>query len=215
MSGRLGPVPGALPNLAQQAATPTTQEDLNKLRKSDGRSRQLNKTWKDTAEYERQKGEMEKRGRQRDKRPLSQAGQSDTKRKSRSRSRPRAPGPKASLSVTEDTPGEKPKLKWIPDEREEYPVHLVEKKMHSFIAWEKKYDLDHRCDEVQALRYLVNFREVTGKVISRLHWSLVYGIMGFRHPVPDQIVGLGFMDRDWQTPPNALFPVRYAQLVDI
>ena len=215
LSGRLGPVPRALPNLTQQAATSTTQEDLNKLQQSDGHSHQLNKAWKDTAEYEKQKGEMENRGRQRNKRSSDQAGRSNTKRKSRSRSRLRAPGPKASLSVTEDAPGGKPKLKWIPDEGAEYPVHLVEKKMYSFIAWAETCDLDPRCDKVQALRYLVDFKEVTGKVIARLHWSLVYGIMGFRHPVPDQIVGLEFMDKDWQTPPNALFPVRYARIFDI
>ena len=215
LSGRLGPAPGALPNLAQQVAASTTQEDLNKLRKSDGHSRQLNKAWKDTAEYERQKGEMEKRGQQRNKRPSSQAGRSDTKRKSRSRSRPRAPEPKASLSATEDAPGEKPKLKWIPGEREEYPVHYVEKKMHSFISWAEKYDLDHRCDEVQALQFIVDYGVVTGKIIARMHWSLVYGIMGFWNPVPDQVIRLESMDRNWQTPPNVSFPVWYTQLVDL
>ena len=109
---------------------------------------------------------MEKRGRQWNKRPSSQAGRSDPKRKSRSHSRPRNPEPKASLSATEDAPGEKPKLKWIPGEREEYPVHYVEKKMHSFVSWAEKYDLDHRCNEVQALRFIVDYGVVTGKIIA-------------------------------------------------
>ena len=214
LAGRLGPVPGALPNLTQQAAASTTQEDLKKLWKPNGHSRQLNKAWKDTAEYEKQKGEMENRGRQRNKRSSDQAGRPDTKR-SRSRSRPRAPGPKAPLSAMEDASGKKPKLKWIPDKGAEYPVHLVEKKMYHFIAWAETCKLDPRCDETQALRYLVDFEEVTGKVIARLHWSLVYGIMGFRHPVPDPILGLEFVDKDWRSPPDAVFPVRYARILDV
>ena len=167
------------------------------------------------AEYEKQKGEMENRGRQQNKRSSDQAGRSDTKRKSQSRSRPRAPRPKAPLPAMEGAPGKKPKLKWIPDEAAEYPVHLVEKKMYSFIAWAETCDLDPRCDEAQALRYLVDFKEVTGRVITRLHWSLVYGIMGFRSPVPDPILGLEFMDKDWRTPPDAVFPVRYARILDV
>ena len=137
------------------------------------------------------------------------------KRKNRSRSRPRAPGPKAPLSATEDASGKKPKLKWIPDEGAEYPVHLIEKKMYSFIAWAETCDLDPRCDEVQALRYLVDCKEVMAGVIARLHWSLVYGIMGFRSPVPDPIIGLEFVDKDWRTPPDAVFPVRYARILDV
>ena len=73
LSGQLGPAPAALPNLAQQAAASTTsttatsvtQGDLNKLRRPDGRSCWLNRAWWDTAEYERQKGEMEKRSHER------------------------------------------------------------------------------------------------------------------------------------------------------
>ena len=42
-------------------ATFTTQGDLDKLRGADGRSRQLSKAWRDTAEYKRQKGEMERK----------------------------------------------------------------------------------------------------------------------------------------------------------
>ena len=215
LAGRLGPAPRALPNLMQQAAASTTQEDLNKLRKPDGRSRQLNQAWKDTAEYEKQKGEMENRGRQRNKRSSDQAGHPTTKRRSWSRSRLRAPGPKAPLSTTEDASGKKPKLKWIPDEGAEYPVHFVEKQMYHFIAWAETCDLDPRCDEVQALRYLADFKEVTEKVIARLHWSLAFGIMGFRSPVPDPIDGLEFMDKDWRSPPDAVFPVQYARILDV
>ena len=86
LAARLGPAPAALPNLAQQAtapvtpttATSATQSDLDKLRRPDSRSHRLNKAWWDTAEYERQKGEMERRSRE-CKRASSQAGRSDNK----------------------------------------------------------------------------------------------------------------------------------------
>ena len=148
--GRLGPAPAALPNMAQQAAaamtlmtaTSTTQGDLNKLRRPDGRSRRLNRAWRDTVEYERQKGEMEKRSRERSKRPSSQAGRSDNKRRSRSQSRPRAPDPEGSLPAEEALPEDKPVLKWIPGEKEEYPIHYAEDKMHSFVMWVERHTLD-------------------------------------------------------------------------
>ena len=59
MTHQLGPPPGTLPNLEGHAAT-TTQTDLNKLRRPDGRSRQLSQAWRDTADYERQKAQLEK-----------------------------------------------------------------------------------------------------------------------------------------------------------
>ena len=223
LSARLGPVPAALPNLTQQAAASTTsttatsmtQEDLDKLRRPDGRSRRLNRAWRDTAEYERQKGEMEKRSHERSKRPSSQAGQSDNKRRSWSRSRPRAPDPEGSLSTEEAPPKEKPVLKWIPGEKEEYPVHYAEDKMHSFVMWAERHTLDERCEEVRALRYLVDHEVVVRKIITLIHWSLVYGSLKLRNPVPQQVVRLESMNRNMQAPPNAMFPIRYAQQHDL
>ena len=129
-------------------AASATQGDLNKLRRPDGHSRQLNRAWRDTAEYERQKGEMEKRSRERSKRPSSQAGRSDNKRRSRSQSRPRTPNPERSLPAEEALPDDKPVLKWIPGEKEEYPVHYTKTKMHSFVMWVERHTLDEHCEEV-------------------------------------------------------------------
>ena len=149
LAARLGPAPAALPNLAQQAAasttsttaTSTTQGDLDKLRRPDGRSHRLNRAWRDTAEYERQKGEMEKRSRERTKRASSQAGRSDHKRRSRSRSRPRTKANSGgSLTTEEAPPEEKPVLRWIPGEKEEYPIHYAEDKMHSFVMWAERHN---------------------------------------------------------------------------
>ena len=56
----LGPPPEAQPDVEHSAEEASTQQGLNKLRRPDGHSRQLNRAWRDTAEYERQKGELEK-----------------------------------------------------------------------------------------------------------------------------------------------------------
>ena len=125
------------------------------------------------------------------------------------------PVPRSPPSVVKAPPEEKPKLSWIPGEREDYPVHYAEKKMHSFINWVEKYELDDCCDEVQALQFITDYEMVARKIIARMHWSLVYGIMKFRHPVPDQVVGLESIDRNMQIPLEAMFPIRYAQHKDL
>ena len=60
LSQWLGPPPETQPDVEHSAEEASTQQDLNKLRRPDGRSCQLNRAWRDTAEYERQKGELEK-----------------------------------------------------------------------------------------------------------------------------------------------------------
>ena len=52
LSQRLGPPPETQPDVEHPAEEASTQQDLNKLRRPDGRSRQLNRAWQDTAEYE-------------------------------------------------------------------------------------------------------------------------------------------------------------------
>ena len=52
LSQRLGPPPETQPDMEHSAEEASTQRDLNKLRRPDGRSHQLNRAWQDTAEYE-------------------------------------------------------------------------------------------------------------------------------------------------------------------
>ena len=52
LSQRLGPPPEAQPDVEHSAEEASTQQDLNKLQRPDGRSHQLNRAWRDTAEYE-------------------------------------------------------------------------------------------------------------------------------------------------------------------
>ena len=52
LSQWLGPPPETQPDVEHSAEEASTQQDLNKLRRPDGRSRQLNWAWRDTAEYE-------------------------------------------------------------------------------------------------------------------------------------------------------------------
>ena len=52
LSQRLGPPPETQPDVEHSAEEASTQQDLNKLRRPDGHSRQLNRAWRDTAEYE-------------------------------------------------------------------------------------------------------------------------------------------------------------------
>ena len=52
LSQRLGPPPETQPDMEHSAEETSTQQDLNKLRRPDGRSRQLNQACWDTAEYE-------------------------------------------------------------------------------------------------------------------------------------------------------------------
>ena len=56
---------------------------------------------------------------------------------------------------------------------------------------------------------------VVRKIIALIHWSLVYGSLKLWHPVPQQVVGLESMNRDMQTPPDTMFPIRYAQQHDL
>ena len=95
LSQWLGPPPETQPDVEHPAEEASTQQDLNKLRRPDGHSRQLNRAWWDTAEYEQQKGELEKtrhRGRSESrleakKRAPSQSAGASPKRRSWSRSR--------------------------------------------------------------------------------------------------------------------------------
>ena len=60
LSQQLGSPPETQPDVEHSTEEASTQQDLNKLRRPDGHSHQLNQAWQDTAEYERQKGELEK-----------------------------------------------------------------------------------------------------------------------------------------------------------
>ena len=60
LSQRLGPPPDTQLDVEHSAEEASTEQDLNKLRRPDGHSCQLNRAWRDTAEYERQKGELAK-----------------------------------------------------------------------------------------------------------------------------------------------------------
>ena len=52
LSQRLGPPPEAQPDVEHSTEEASTQQDLNKLRRPEGHSCQLNWAWRDTAEYE-------------------------------------------------------------------------------------------------------------------------------------------------------------------
>ena len=52
LSQRLGSPPETQLDVEHSAEEASTQQDLNKLRGPDSRSRQLNRAWRDTAEYE-------------------------------------------------------------------------------------------------------------------------------------------------------------------
>ena len=106
-------------------------------------------------------------------------------------------------------------MKWIPSEKEEYPVHYAEDRMHSFVMWAERHTLDERCEEVRAMRYIVDHEVVVRKIIALIHWSLVYGSLKLRNPVPQQVVGLEAINRDMQAPPNALFPIWFAPQHDL
>ena len=60
LSQQLGPPPETQLDVEHSAKKASTQQDLNKLPRPDSHSRQLDRAWRDTAEYERQKGELEK-----------------------------------------------------------------------------------------------------------------------------------------------------------
>ena len=60
LSQRLRPPPETQLDMEHSTKEASIQQDLNKLWRPDGRSHQLNRAWRDTAEYEWQKGELEK-----------------------------------------------------------------------------------------------------------------------------------------------------------
>ena len=230
LSQWLGPPPETQPDLEHSTEEASTQQDLNKLRRPDGCSCQLNWAWRDTAEYKRQKGELEKtrcRGRSESrleakKRAPSQLARASPKRRSRSRSRgPSAGGnrnePQAEPPRGADKSAKKrPPLNWIPGPEEEFPMHLaVGTKAHAFILWAENYKLNPECYEVQALQFIPNHVEVTGKIVARVMWALVNGMMGERHPMPDRIVRLEGTDPHEQSPAGAAFPMRPEEQDDL
>ena len=126
------------------------------------------------------------------KRAPSQLARTSPERQSQSRSRGLSAGenqnePKAELPRRADKSVKKrPPLNWIPGPEEEFPIHLaVGTKAHAFILWAENYKLNPECYEVQALQFIPNHIEVTGKIVARVMWALVYGMMGEHHPVPD------------------------------
>ena len=200
MSQWLGPPPETQPDVEHSTEEASTQQDLNKLRRPNGRSHQLNRAWWDTAEYERQKGELEKtrcRGHSESqleakKRAPSQSAGASPKRWSWSRSRGPSVGgnrnePQAELPRGADKSAKKqPPLNWIPSPEEEFPVHLaVRTKAHAFILWAENYKLNPECYKVQALQFIPNHVEVTGKIVAWVMWALVNGTMGECHLVPN------------------------------
>ena len=230
LSQRLRPPPETQPDVEHSAEEASTQQDLNKLRRPDGSSRQLNRAWRDTAEYERQKGELEKTRHQghsesrleAKKRAPSQSAGASPKRRSRSRSRGPSVGenrnePQAELPHGADKLVKKrPPLNWIPGPEEEFPVHLaVRTKAHAFILWAENYKLNPECYEVQALQFIPNHVEVTGKIVAWVMWALVNGTMGEHHPVPDRIVGLEGTGPHEQSPAGATFPTRPEEQDDL
>ena len=230
LSQRLRPPPETQPDVEHSAEEASTQQDLNKLRRPDGHSRQLNQAWRDTAEYEQQKGELEKmrhRGRSESrleakKRAPSQSAGASPKRRSQSRSRGPLVSedrgePKAEPPRGADKSAKKwPPLNWIPGPEEEFPVHLaVGTKAHAFILWAENYKLNLECYKVQALQFIPNHVEVTGKIVARVMWALVNGMMGERHPVPDRIVGLEGTGPHEQSPAGTAFPTRPEEQDDL
>ena len=125
--------------------------------------------------------------------------------------------PKAEPSHRADKLAKKrPMLNWIPGPEEEFPVHLaVGTKAHAFILWAENYKLNPECYEVQALQFIPNHIEVTGKIVARVMWALVNGMMGERHPVPDRIVRLEGTGPHEQSPVGAEFPTRPEEQDDL
>ena len=110
----------------------------------------------------------------------------------------------------------RPPLNWIPGPEKEFPVHLaIGTKAHAFILWAENYKLNPECYEVQALQFIPNHVEVTGKIVAQVMWALVNGTMGERHPVPDRIVGLEGTDPHEQSPAGAAFPTRPEEQDDL
>ena len=105
------------------------------------------------------------------KRASSQSAGTSPKRQSRSRSRGLSAGenqnePKAEPPHRVDKSAKKwSPLNWFPGPEEEFPVHLaIRTKAHAFILWAENYKLNPECYKVQALQFIPNHVEVTGKV---------------------------------------------------
>ena len=95
-------------------------------------------------------------------------------------------------------------------------MHLaVGTKAHAFILWAENYKLNPECYEVQALQFIPNHVEVTGKIVARVMWALVNGTMGECHLVPDRIVRLEGTDPHEQSPAGAAFPTRPEEQDDL
>ena len=156
------------------------------------------------------------------KRAPSQPAGTSPKQRSRNRSRGPSAGenrnePKAELPRGADKSAKKrPLLNLIPGPEEEFPMHLaVGTKAHAFILWAENYKLNPECYEVQALQFIPNHVEVTGKIVAQVMWALVNGMMGERHPVPDRIVGLEGTGPHEQSPTGATFPTRPEEQDDL
>ena len=95
-------------------------------------------------------------------------------------------------------------------------MHLaIGTKAHAFILWAENHKLNPECYEVRALQFIPNHVEVTGKIMARVMWALVYGMMGERHPVPNRIVGLEGIGPHQQSPAGATFPTRPEEQHDL
>ena len=84
-----------------------------------------------------------------------------------------------------------------------------------FILWAENYKLNPECYMVQALQFIPNHVEVTGKIVARVMWALVNGMMGERYLVPDRIVGLEGTGPHKQSPAGAAFPTRPEEQDDL
>ena len=95
-------------------------------------------------------------------------------------------------------------------------MHLaIGTKAHAFILWAENYKLNPECYEVWTLQFIPNHVEVAGKIVAWVMWALEYGMMGERHPVPDQIVGLEGTGPHQQSPTGAAFPTRPEEQHDL
>ena len=128
------------------------------------------------------------------------------------RNEPKAEPPRRA----DESAKKRPPLNWISGPEEEFPVHLaVRTKAHAFILWAENYKLNPECYEIQALQFIPNHVEVTGKIVVWVMWALVYGMMGERHPVPNRIVGLEGTGPHKQSPAGAAFPMRLEEQDDL
>ena len=81
--------------------------------------------------------------------------------------------------------------------------------------WSESYKLNAECAEVQALQFIMDHQIMLGKIVARVQWGLVFGIMGRQHPVPDSIVRLESINQRMQSPAGALFPIKFQNQGDL